>query len=504
MVLFKTSGIFNYLSRAEVDASGEGSGDVQVRGRRITLSEGSEIAASTLGFNPGGNLVVNASESVEVIGTYSDGQSGGLAADVYQGATGTGGNLTINTGTLLVQDGAQVSASTFGQGKAGDLTVNASQGVKLSGFVPDGNGGIVYSGLVALVGIGASGNTGNLKINTSTLLIQDGAVVNSNIYGQGNGGDLTVNASQGVKLSGFAPYGNSGIFSGGLLTRARPHSSGNAGDLMINTPVLQVMNKAQVAVDSEGTGAAGNLKITSASIFLDSGAINAATTAGQGNINLDSQNLSLRHGSKITTAAKGTATGGNITIKTGVLTTIEDSVIIANAEESFGGRVSINSQGIFGTKFRQQDTPDDITASSALGPQFNGTVQINILGINPSLGLVNLPVKPVNVSGLIAQGCPTGVGPRGSKFVVTGHGGLPPTPREALSSEQPLADLGTPLQSHENRASAVISDPTNSEPEQIVEATGWVTNAKGKVVLVANPPTFTPYIPWMAPTTCHT
>ncbi|MBW4457556.1 MAG: hypothetical protein KME55_35620 [Nostoc indistinguendum CM1-VF10] len=55
--------------QAVVDASGEGGGDIQIQGRRISLFSGSQIEASTLGTQAGGTLLVNASESVELSGT---------------------------------------------------------------------------------------------------------------------------------------------------------------------------------------------------------------------------------------------------------------------------------------------------------------------------------------------------------------------------------------------------------------------------------------------------
>jgi filamentous hemagglutinin family protein len=70
---------------AAVDASGLGGGDMQIRGRQVTLTEGSQLEASTLGAEPGGTLNVTASESVELIGTSADGHYvSGLFTVVYQ------------------------------------------------------------------------------------------------------------------------------------------------------------------------------------------------------------------------------------------------------------------------------------------------------------------------------------------------------------------------------------------------------------------------------------
>jgi len=131
-------------------------------------------------------------------------------------------------------------------------------------------------------------------------------------------------------------------------------------------------------------------------------------------------------------------------------------------------------------------------------------VQINTLDVNPSQGLVTLPVVPVNLTGLIAQGCPADVGPRASIFVVTGRGGLPPNPSDTLSSDTVWTDLRPHTRHTRHTGSSSVTyaaaPPTNSTSEQLVEATGWVTNAKGEVVLTASAPTVTPDIPWLRQT----
>jgi large exoprotein involved in heme utilization and adhesion len=159
--------------------------------------------------------------------------------------------------------------------------------------------------------------------------------------------------------------------------------------------------------------------------------------------------LILRRGSSISTNATGSnIPGGNITIDTDNLVAVpkEDSDISANAENSFGGRVIINAQGIFGTQFRPQDTPlSDITASSDLGPQFNGLVELNTPGIDPSRGLANLPTEVVDASNQIAQACGTRGAEAGkNEFIVTGRRGMPSNPHEPLSTDEPLEDIHPP------------------------------------------------------------
>ncbi len=84
--------------------------------------------------------------------------------------------------------------------------------------------------------------------------------------------------------------------------------------------------------------------------------------------------------SQITTNAQGEVTGGNITINTQNLAALSNSDISANAEQAFGGQVIVNADAIFGTEFwTQPTTASDITATSELGPEFSGTVELTPL-----------------------------------------------------------------------------------------------------------------------------
>jgi large exoprotein involved in heme utilization and adhesion len=279
---------------------------------------------------------------------------------------------------------------------------------------------------------------------------------------------------------------------------ARSEDAGAAGNLGITTGQLIVGDGAQITVSSTGSAIAGSLIVKAGSIRLDNKAtISADTRGGEGNINLYTGDLILRRGSSISTNATGlNITGGNITIYTDNLVAVpgEDSDISANATAGSGGRVIVNAQGIFGTQFRPQDTPlSDITASSALGPQFNGVVQLNTPGIDPSRGLANLPTEVVDASNQIAQTCGAGGREaRKNEFIVTGRRGMPSNPHEPLSNDEPLEDIHPPSgfsssrHSNPDAAKAVTSQSVTSNPKPpIVEAQGWVMNDKGQVVLTA-------------------
>ncbi len=478
--------------QAVVDVSGNGGGDIQVQGRRVMLTDASQISAITQGEKAGGDLTVNASESLE-LGSRT------LLVTRTRGA-GAAGNLTIITDKLSLQDGAQVLTSTSGKGSGGQLTVLASDSVELIG-----ESDIIFSGLVSATA--AEGDAGNLTINARRLLVRDGAGISTESTGRrvsrrfipatGRGGDLTVNVSDSVEVSGK----NSGLF-------ASTQGAGDAGDLMIATGNLTVQDGAEVSVSSQGTGDAGSLEVTARSVHLENGGKLRATTEsgrGGGNIKLSDLNLLLLRGkSEISTNARAEGNGGDINIDTNLLIGLGNSDITATAIKGRGGNIRINTQGIFGIESRSQRTSQsDITASSQLG--IDGMVEINRPDVDPTAELVVLPAEIVDVSGLVAQGCPAGGGniaTGSSQFVITGRGGLPPNPTEATRSDPVLADLGSPVQSQENRASADIPiKSTSSDSDTLVEAQGWVIGSKGEVVLTAA--AVTPDIPWLTQNSCH-
>lgn len=500
--------------KAMVEASNGGS--IQLQGSQVSVRDGSQISAATFGGEKGGNLLVIATESVELFGTTPNGDPSGLFTTSAKGSSGNAGDLSIQTGTLIVQNGAQVSASTLGAGQGGKLFVN-SQSIKLSGTSSTGN----PSGLFT-VAEDSTGSAGELTIQTGKLIVEDGAQVSASTFGngQGRGGTLFINASEFIQLVGTSANNegsglrvgtsNSGasgdikidtpklIVQQGAIISARTLAQGEGGNLTINTGELIVQDRGQVSVSSEGGSKAGNIEVTARSINLDNqGTITTETKSGEGgNITLKARDILLRNNSSITATAgtdKAGGNGGNINIDTDVLVSAKNSDITANAFEGKGGNIRINTQGLF-------LSPDsDITASSERG--LDGVVEINTPDVDPTSGLVNLPEAPP-ADTRVAQGCQAGGSQQKNQFIITGRGGLPPSPLEMLTPDAVQVDLVTLKPEGENRKNANVTSTTTATPEPIVEATGWVVNPQGEVVLIADAPTVTPHSSWQTSPKC--
>ena len=348
---------------------------------------------------------------------------------------------------------------------------------------------------------GLGDKAGNLRIETNDLVVQDGASISAATFGTGDAGSLVVRAGS-IELSGASDKGLSGLFANAIGT-------GNGGNLDIFTDELIVRDGATVSVSNfqslnrslPGSGAPGNLSIEADTILLDEGTIEAKTVAGdQGNITLDADIIVLRDHSQIVTNSQNT-NGGNIFIDTDLLIASDNSDITANAQRGAGGRVTVNAEGIFGIQARERLTPEsDITAFSELGVEFSGEVTLNTPDVDLSSELVKLPTAPVETE--VAQACAPSDVEEQSEFIITGRGGLPPTPREVLTIDPIEADWVIAPKETRSRPKVSVS-PTASPPAQIVEAQGWTVDDNGEVWFVASASTAPPRSSWQHSPSCH-
>jgi filamentous hemagglutinin family protein len=556
-----TRGNIAIANNARVNVSGKGGGFIQIQGDRVSLTNTSEITADTLADQNGQGISIQASQLIVRDGSQisttarenSQGNSGGIAinADLVELiGTGSGGNsdnrpgggsrenerpsklasdaqgdgeagdLTINTRQLIVQDGARISASTIKRDEGGNITINASESVELIGT---SNSEERSSGIS--VQTRGEGEAGDITINTQRLFVRDGAELSASTFGTGVGGDLILNAAESLEVIGTS---RTGVQTSRIVAETgRPLETqdagtligtGTGGNLIIRTGSLSVRDAAQVSVSGLSTGNAGELEVTASSIELDrGGAIAATTTSGNGgDITLEGFNLLLlRRNSRISTTA-GTnsqpGNGGNITINGDLVVTIpnENSDITANAFSGTGGRINITTQALLGLQIRDREqlqtlgtfdpsilSSSDLTAISQTSPQLSGEIAIQLQGIDPSKGLIELPTELVDVTGLIDQNlCQT---TQGSEFTITGRGGLPTPPNEALNGDNTWEDWRI---SEANETST--SKPTTSNtPETIIEAQGWYKDANGNIILTAQTTTETTHSTWLTTPNCQ-
>ncbi len=526
--------------------NGDG-GDIHIRTEVLSATNGTQLITTTFGQGSAGDIIITARDRIFLDYAAIFSTVGFPDAGI---GNGDGGDIHITTGALSVTNSGQLSTSTFGQGDAGNIIIEALDSVSFTGIGRDSR---LATAAFSIVGETGNGNGGDIHLSTNTLSVADGGRLTVSTNGQGNAGNIQIDARDSVLLDGVNNKTGfvSGLFSstieeaegrGGTITvntdsfriingavvDAQTFGTFRGGDVAINTRNLSLNNRAQISASSQGTGQAGGVAITAteAVTLTNSGITTSAEQASGGAIAITTESLSLNRGR--ITAATGTsgaqgaanitlqgldlllmgneslisanalnqANGGNVAIDSTLIvatppTGQRGSDITANAFEGNGGRVTINTQGLFGIEFRPELTPDnDITVSSIFG--LSGEFALNSPDIDPSRGLYQLPTNLIDASQQIDRRCTPGEEARNSSFTITGRGGLPPSPNDVLQGETVVTSWVSLDAEVENNIPPVPTTPTSSVPRKLVEAQGWVINEKGEVVLTASAPRLTP------------
>ncbi|MGQ4649540.1 two-partner secretion domain-containing protein [Lyngbya aestuarii] len=475
-------------------------GTLAINARTLQLDNG-RINTSTAGSGNGGDITIRASEAVEIRGAGFDDLQQQIIIPAFEdtlklenfqdgivtatGGEGAAGNVFIETPNFLARDGGLIATSTLAGKEGGDITINTSNILELDNSVLG-------------TGTFTDAPSGNVTLNARQLIARGGAQVLTTTFGSGQAGDLTVNVSDSIEL--INPNNQGILLSSGLFASSAQTASGNGGDVNINIPTgeLNIREGATVSVSAEGEGNAGDVNVDARSIFLDQGSITATSTSGEGgNVNLQvADNLILRNNSQISTRAGtqdgGGGNGGNLSIDSQLIVAIsaENSDITANAFEGKGGNINLTAQSIFGLQVTDQLTPkSDISASSQLG--IDGTVNLNTPNTDPLKELTELPSALTDPSSQIAAGC---AADNSHQFVVTGRGGLPEDPRQALRGQVVWQDFRVapePSRQKESLIREIIgrrdgSNNSTNDKSATVPAQGWIFNEQGKVELVGN------------------
>ena len=464
---------------SNVENTGEGNGgNVEINTRNLSLTNGGTLTTSTFGKGSAGNVKITATDNISVDGTRN---KNGLASNIFTTVEQTleptgvrkGGDIEINTRNLSINNGSQLQASTRGKGDAGNIKITATDKISVDSI---NNKGSVRSGALSIVENTGEGKGGNVEIITRNLSLTNGGTLATSSSGKGEAGNVKITATGDISFDGFGSVALSTLEKG---------AKGKGGNIDITTRNLSLTNGGTLTSSTFGEGEAGNIFLNANTITLNKGAIESQSVSSTGgNINISTKDskdyLLLRNTSKISTnsvSSDKNGNGGNIFINSPLIIALPgNNDISANANAGNGGRVDINSKGLFGIKFRPigSDFTSDITASSDFGP--SGIVNISTPGSDPGKDSTVLPTVPTDASNQIAQTCNAS---RENKFIIAGRGGLPPNADDPLTSDVVWQD--SRAANSQPTASSTTNDPNKLPPP----AVGLVLDGKGKAFLIA-------------------
>ena len=322
-------------NRSALNAIGFNGGSITINAQNLDILEGSFIS-SGIGENLGSLDARSGDITLNATGVINIGQLSIIDNQLNANALGNAGNINIQARALTLTNGSGLTAGTFGQGNAGSIKITASDTISLDGV---GNQEFL-TGIFSLVAQGAVGNAGGIDITTKSLTANNGALLSTSTFGQGNAGSVRITASDTISFDGGGNNSNSissnsnsinSNFSG-ASSSVQKGAVGQAGGVDITTRSLRVSHGARLNTSTFGQGDAGSIKITAndtvsfdgvginqlSGVIRKSAAISTVESGAIGNaggIDITTRSLTVTNGARLSTSTLGQGNAGNIEIR---------------------------------------------------------------------------------------------------------------------------------------------------------------------------------------------
>jgi filamentous hemagglutinin family protein len=422
--LYSLAGLFANALEGSVGNAGM----ITINAKTMDISNSTQIANGTFGSGQGGKISIHVADSV----TLSS--NAGILASSEVAEGGDAGEIFIAADNLTMKDGAQITSLTTGKGQGGTVTLNIKDTISLIGI---GNQPSAI-GSVATGQQSTAGQSGTIDLTTKHLHIREGAAIASAAYpGHGQGGNIHINATDSVTISGSDTYAGEKTFS---IITAESRSTKNAGKIVVNTPLLSLSDDGRISTAAVKANA-GHIEINVAQLQLSNGAIITSENEGIGdaghislrvidriqmeNAQVTTKSVNVEGGgitiqvpqllhllnSEITTdVQKGVGNGGNITIDKPAFVVLNRAKIKADAHGGNGGNITIVSDEYM------RSIDSRVTASSKLGTP--GEIKITALETDLSGSLLGLPTNLFNIGNQLQSPCSARLAEKMSSFIL--------------------------------------------------------------------------------------
>ncbi|NJL52863.1 MAG: filamentous hemagglutinin N-terminal domain-containing protein [Hydrococcus sp. SU_1_0] len=295
-----------------------------------------------------------------------------------------GGEINVNARNINLIDGSQLFegiAENMGspEAQAGNITLNATDDITFDGINTDRN---FPSGISNVVQAGATGNGGDILISARNLSLTNGGQIFTSLFGQGNAGNININATN-VLIDG---QGNTDA-STGVFGLVSSNGIGNGGNISITTDSFTLRNIASLDTSNSGQGNGGNINInasdsisvegqggTSFNTNIFTSAFNSSGNAG--NIDLTTGSLSLNNGALLVASGNDQSSAGEITIRANDAVSLANQSNINVTTGADGGFLNISAKSLEITS--QSNLVAGINIDSGSAETQAGDIVINV------------------------------------------------------------------------------------------------------------------------------
>ncbi|WP_455377295.1 beta strand repeat-containing protein, partial [Petrachloros mirabilis] len=312
-------------------------GTISIAANSLDLGSGAQINSSTNNTGQGGNVIISAANTISLSGTLSDGSPVGIFSKSVgaEPDAGAGGNITLTAGqSVTITDGAAVSASTSGPGNAGTIAIQADA-LTLDGF----------GQILANADVGSQGHGGNIDVQVREGFLGGGSTIATNTLGPGDAGNISLQASERLTLTGFS----------GITTSAFDLGSGagNAGAIRLTAPTLE-LNGGVIISLSQGPGNAGNIILEAENVTAGEGSFLSSETLGPGqggNISIHgvggpgsrASDVTFSGGTTVTSSTSGDGQAGTITVQAERIVLTDSLLNTSTVAAGAAGNIMINA-----------------------------------------------------------------------------------------------------------------------------------------------------------------
>jgi filamentous hemagglutinin family protein len=369
----------------------------------LTLSSGSSIETSGGDTLPSGDIHINASGNIALLG---DGNFGTRILNQNNGAGGTG-SIIIETGSLSLANRAHILSETTSLPgtpltQQPKISITATDSVSVSG-----GSRIDLSNNLSSIG--------PLNINAKNISLSDQGLISSTTQGPGDAGTINIGTQQNLSLTGGSQInsltrssvaGNGGIVtivagdtlslsgtSTAIQTSSLFNSPGNAGQVAITANAVNISNGALLSSTSASgaTGSAGQVNIVAHQITVNTGSIQT-TTAGPGvggNIQISANDVTLQNGGTLSASSTGSGPAGTVTIdgtaspaQSVLIDGTGSGVFTTTSATGAGGSITVNANTVTLQNGGTLSAATSGTAPSATG----GSITVNAAALTLNTG----------------------------------------------------------------------------------------------------------------------
>lgn len=343
--------------RSLVEDLGEGE-TIRISSQNLTLQDNSQILTSTLGDSSSGDIRIDLTNRLRLergAEILSQSSADGFMSDagsilinapdinlsfssgISSESAGSGGDIKITTNSLWVREESDIRTRKFGPDTSeGDIRIRANN------ILVDDRGGPTQDR--PPIGITTSvtffpedlglppetlgGTGGDIEIDTQNLTLIGGLIAPV-VFGNAQGGDLTIRAGDTVQLIGD-PAAARRNFAGvaELSTAIRDSTTeGFSGDIRINARHLILRDGSIIDAGAEGLGNSGDIFINTKESVTIQGTLNGQPSRiltqlqnpgafEGGNIDLVTGRLTIQDGGQISTSTTpdSIGNGGDISV----------------------------------------------------------------------------------------------------------------------------------------------------------------------------------------------